>query len=47
MPRSVEFVPCSGQLGFFAWERSDGSNVPAPAKWMLPKPAAAVQEQLL
>ena len=32
----LDFIPCAGALGFFGWERSDGSNVPAPARWMLP-----------
>lgn len=43
--RSVEFIPCAGALGFFGWQRSDGTNVPRPARWMLPKQPAAIDAQ--
>ena len=33
-PRSTEFVPAKGQLGFFRWTRSGGTPA-EPARWML------------
>jgi hypothetical protein len=33
-------IPAVGALGIFSWQEADPSIVPAPARWMLPKPAA-------
>lgn len=48
-PRPIEFIPCVGELGFFAWKPADPSVVPQPARWMLPKaePVAPAQGELL
>ncbi len=44
-PVAIEPIPCSGALGFFKWRDRMTSAVTAPAKWMLPKPAAAPAAQ--
>lgn len=36
----VNFIRCSGQLGFFEWHPDQLTQAPLPAKWMLPRPAA-------
>lgn len=36
-PRSMQFVPAQGRLGYFDWVPADMSIVPKPAAWMLPK----------
>lgn len=33
----VDFIPASGRLDFFVWKPDDPANVPAPARWMLPR----------
>lgn len=35
-PRSCDFIPAQGALGYFKWQRS-GERSESPAKWMLPK----------
>jgi hypothetical protein len=40
-PRPCNFIPCAGALGFFKWQAIEAGNPAAPARWMLPKPAAA------
>jgi len=42
----IDFIPASGALGFFEWKRGDDSEIPPPAKWMLPKPVAPEQTAL-
>jgi hypothetical protein len=34
-PVAIDFIPATGALGFFKWERNHASAEP-PAKWMLP-----------
>lgn len=41
----VDFIPCAGALGFFEWERGRTDEVPAPARWMRPRPAAPASPQ--
>jgi hypothetical protein len=41
-PRSCTAIPALGALGYFRWAPADAAIVPAPAKWMLPKPAKVV-----
>jgi hypothetical protein len=36
-PEPCDFIPATGQLGFFKWTPADPSVVPAPARWMLPE----------
>lgn len=36
-PKSCQFVPALGMLGYFKWTKGDPAAVPQPAKWMLPK----------
>ena len=36
-PEPCEFIPATGALGFFEWTPGDPVDVPAPARWMLPK----------
>jgi hypothetical protein len=36
--KPIDFIPASGALGFFKWQRAADDFPPAPAKWMLPKP---------
>ena len=44
----VTFRPASGSLGFFEWRPMDASEVPAPARWMLPsRPPVDPQGALL
>lgn len=45
-PAPCAFVPAKGELGIFAWKPCDAGEVPAPARWMLPKPQPA-QQQLI
>jgi hypothetical protein len=33
-PRTVEFIPCSGQLGYFAW-KEDPTHTAETLKWMM------------
>ena len=35
-PKSCQFVPALGMLGYFKWTKGDPAAVPQPAKWMLP-----------
>lgn len=42
-PLPCQFVPASGQLGYFSWSPADPSIVPPPAKWMQPQPARIVE----
>lgn len=37
-PKACRFIPAIGALGYFRWTPADGSIVPKPAAWMLPKP---------
>ena len=37
-PQPCEFIPARGELGYFRWLYADAAIVPAPARWMLPKP---------
>ena len=41
-PQPCDFIPCAGALGFFKWRALEGGQPEAPARWMLPKPAAIV-----
>lgn len=34
---ACDFIPAIGALGYFEWQRGDGSTVPSPARWMLPQ----------
>lgn len=34
-PRTCDFIPAVGRLGFFEWCAADASIVPPPARWML------------
>lgn len=35
-PRPIDFIPSTGALGFFKWQRNPDGSAEAPAKWMLP-----------
>lgn len=35
-PRSIDPIPCKGQLGFFRWQQS--GQIAEPMRWMLPQP---------
>lgn len=44
----IQFIPCSGALGFFEWERGRTDEVPEAARWMRPStPPASPQGSLL
>ncbi|MBZ9985710.1 hypothetical protein LB572_01220 [Mesorhizobium sp. BH1-1-5] len=47
--RTVDFVPSSGALGFFEWKPMNATDVPKPARWMLPPgtPVTIAQGSLL
>lgn len=45
-PEPVEFIPCTGMLGFFRWLPNPEASADPPAKWMLPpgeRPATKVE----
>jgi hypothetical protein len=33
-PRPCTFVPATGRLGYFAWDRAPANSVPKTARWM-------------
>ena len=37
-PRPCPFVPAQGALGYFRWTPAEPESIPAPARWMRPKP---------
>lgn len=43
-PRPCPFMPAKGSLGFFQWREGAWSDVPTPARWMLPPPPKAAPE---
>jgi hypothetical protein len=43
-PRQCEFIPASGQLGIFRWERGTAEDVAPPAAWMLKQPPVLAPE---
>lgn len=40
-PTPVEFIPCTGALGFFKWQPNHEASAEPPARWMLPPGARA------
>lgn len=42
--RPVPFIPARGALDFFEWKPGIANDVPAPARWMLPKDLPAATE---
>lgn len=34
-PRPVDFIPATGALGYFRWQRNPDASAEPPAKWML------------
>lgn len=44
-PIPCEPIPCSGALGYFAWQPADDGAPQAPARWMLPKALPGAQPE--
>ena len=35
-PQPVDFIPCTGALGYFKWQPKPEASAEPPARWMLP-----------